>query len=66
MASNRGVAYIEPGVVEIQSIDYPKLVMESWSLLCTAESLINSGLTFVLVGWVKAHHSTVPWNRKNT
>ena len=27
MASNRGVAYIEPGVVEIQSIDYPKLVL---------------------------------------
>src|SRR3954453_3270238 len=26
MASNRGVAYIKPGVVEIQSIDYPKLV----------------------------------------
>src|ERR1700747_44680 len=25
MASNRGVAYIKPGVVEIQSIDYPKL-----------------------------------------
>ncbi len=25
MASNRGVAYIEPGVVEVQSIDYPKL-----------------------------------------
>src|SRR6184192_1753941 len=26
MASNRGVAYIKPGVVEIQSIDFPKLV----------------------------------------
>ena len=25
MASNRGVAYIKPGVVEIQSIDYPTL-----------------------------------------
>lgn len=25
MAGNRGVAYIKPGVVEIQSIDYPKL-----------------------------------------
>ncbi|MCH8218405.1 MAG: formaldehyde dehydrogenase, glutathione-independent [Planctomycetes bacterium] len=25
MASNRGVAYIKPGVVEVQSIDYPKL-----------------------------------------
>jgi len=25
MSSNRGVAYIKPGVVEIQSIDYPKL-----------------------------------------
>src|SRR5437588_5170765 len=27
MASNRGVAYIKPGVVEIQSIAYPKLRM---------------------------------------
>ena len=26
MASNRGVAYIKPGQVEIQSIDFPKLV----------------------------------------
>src|SRR5688572_226329 len=26
MASNRGVAYIKPGVVEVQSIDFPKLV----------------------------------------
>src|SRR4051812_17842243 len=25
MADNRGVAYIEPGVVEVQSIDFPKL-----------------------------------------
>ena len=27
MASNRGVAYVEPGKVEVQSIDYPKLKM---------------------------------------
>jgi glutathione-independent formaldehyde dehydrogenase len=27
MASNRGVAYMGPGVVEIQSIDFPKLVL---------------------------------------
>jgi glutathione-independent formaldehyde dehydrogenase len=27
MASNRGVAYIKPGVVEVQSIEYPKLRM---------------------------------------
>ena len=27
MASNRGVAYIKPGVVEIQSIDFPKLAL---------------------------------------
>jgi glutathione-independent formaldehyde dehydrogenase len=26
MAENRGVAYIKPGVVEVQSIDFPKLV----------------------------------------
>ena len=29
MASNRGVAYIKPGVVEVQSIDYPKLALGS-------------------------------------
>ncbi len=27
MASNRGVAYIKPGKVEIHSIDYPKLAL---------------------------------------
>jgi len=27
MASNRGVAYLKPGVVEIQSIDFPKLAL---------------------------------------
>ncbi|MEM7030247.1 MAG: formaldehyde dehydrogenase, glutathione-independent [Chloroflexota bacterium] len=27
MAGNRGVAYIKPGVVEIQTIDYPKLIL---------------------------------------
>ncbi len=27
MSSNRGVAYIRPGVVEVQSIDYPKLML---------------------------------------
>src|ERR1041384_4501889 len=27
MAGNRGVAYIKPGVVEVQSIPYPKLRM---------------------------------------
>ena len=27
MSSNRGVAYIKPGVVEIQSIDYPELTL---------------------------------------
>jgi glutathione-independent formaldehyde dehydrogenase len=26
MATNRGVAYIRPGVVEVQSIDFPKMV----------------------------------------
>ncbi|GMW00174.1 MAG: alcohol dehydrogenase [Candidatus Hydrogenedentota bacterium] len=27
MAGNRGVAYIKPGVVEVQTIDYPKLAL---------------------------------------
>lgn len=26
MASNRGIAYVGPGKVEVQSIEYPKLV----------------------------------------
>jgi glutathione-independent formaldehyde dehydrogenase len=34
MASNRGVAYIEPGVVEIQSIDYPKLELAEQNRKC--------------------------------
>ena len=25
MAQNRGVAYVKPGVVEVQNIDYPKV-----------------------------------------
>ncbi len=29
MASNRGVAYIRPGVVEVQSIDFPELALGS-------------------------------------
>jgi hypothetical protein len=29
MAQNRGVAYIKPGVVEVQNIDYPKLSIGS-------------------------------------
>ena len=27
MSTNRGVAYVKPGVVEVQSIPYPKLRM---------------------------------------
>ena len=27
MSGNRGVAYIKPGVVEIQSIDFPELAL---------------------------------------
>jgi glutathione-independent formaldehyde dehydrogenase len=34
MASNRGVAYIEPGVVEVQSIDYPKLELAEQNRKC--------------------------------
>jgi len=44
MASNRGVAYIEPGVVEVQSIDYPKL--ELWtdleSIRATSDASVNT------------------------
>src|SRR5215467_10888108 len=29
MAENRGVAYLQPGVVEVQSIDFPKLALGS-------------------------------------
>ena len=27
MAGNRGVAYVRPGMVEVQSIDYPELAL---------------------------------------
>ena len=27
MSGNKGVAYIKPGVVEVQSIDFPKLAL---------------------------------------
>ena len=27
MANNRGVAYLKPGMVEVQSIDYPQLAL---------------------------------------
>ena len=27
MSGNRGVAYIEPGVVEVHTIDYPRLAL---------------------------------------
>ena len=29
MATNRGVAYIKPGVVEVQTIDFPTLALGS-------------------------------------
>ena len=35
MASNRGVAYIRPEVVEVQSIDYPKR--------CSGSGSVNTG-----------------------
>ena len=31
MASNRGVAYMAPGKVELQTIDFPKLLWETGS-----------------------------------
>ena len=34
MAGNRGVAYIKPGVVEVQSIDYPKLELPEQNRKC--------------------------------
>jgi glutathione-independent formaldehyde dehydrogenase len=30
MASNKAVAYIEPGKVEVQTIDYPKVELQDW------------------------------------
>jgi hypothetical protein len=30
MASNRGVVYVGPGKVEVRTIDYPKMMDQSW------------------------------------
>ena len=70
MASNRGVAYIKPGVVEVQSIDYPKLAMGNRKCehgvilktvatnICGSDQHMVRGRTTAPVGLVLGHEIT--------
>ena len=70
MASNRGVAYIEPGKVEIQSIDYPKLALGSRKCehgvilkivttnICGSDQHMVRGRTTAPAGLVLGHEIT--------
>src|SRR5213076_1597503 len=72
MASNRGVAYIKPGVVEVQSIDFPKLVnptnnkkaehvvilkIVSTNICCSDQHMVR-GRTTAPAGLVLGHEIT--------
>src|SRR6202789_4427619 len=70
MASNRGVAYIEPGKVEIQSIDFPKLELGSRKCqhgvilkivttnICGSDQHMVRGRTTAPAGLVLGHEIT--------
>ena len=70
MSGNRGVAYIKPGVVEIQSIDYPKLVLGNRSCqhgvilkiistnICGSDQHMVRGRTTAPEGLVLGHEIT--------
>ncbi|MCC7349822.1 MAG: formaldehyde dehydrogenase, glutathione-independent [Phycisphaerales bacterium] len=72
MASNRGVAYIKPGVVEVQSIDFPKLYdpalkrkIENGAILkiistniCGSDQHMVRGRTTAPAGLVLGHEIT--------
>src|SRR6202789_1044261 len=70
MASNRGVAYIEPGKVEIQSIDFPKLELGSKKIdhgvilkivttnICGSDQHMVRGRTTAPAGLVLGHEIT--------
>src|SRR3954466_14889925 len=72
MASNRGVAYIKPGVVEVQSIDFPKLedpgtgkAIENGEILkivptniCGSDQHMVRGRTTAPAGLVLGHEIT--------
>jgi len=70
MADNRGVAYIEPGVVELQDIDYPKLALGNRKLehgvilktvatnICGSDQHMVRGRTTAPAGLVLGHEIT--------
>lgn len=70
MASNRGVAYIKPGVVEVQSIDYPKLAIGNRKCehgvilkivatnICGSDQHMVRGRTTAPMGLVLGHEIT--------
>lgn len=70
MASNRGVAYIEPGKVEVQNIDYPKLALGNRKCehgvilkivstnICGSDQHMVRGRTTAPMGLVLGHEIT--------
>jgi len=70
MASNRGVAYLAPGKVEVQSIDYPKLALGSRKCdhgvilkivstnICGSDQHMVRGRTTAPAGLVLGHEIT--------
>jgi len=70
MASNRGVAYIKPGVVEVQSLDYPKLALGNRSChhgvilkivstnICGSDQHMVRGRTTAPAGIILGHEIT--------
>ncbi len=70
MSNNRGVAYIKPGKVEIQSIDYPKLELDGRQLqhgvilkiistnICGSDQHMVRGRTTAPEGLVLGHEIT--------
>ena len=70
MASNRGVAYIRPGEVEVQSIDYPELALGSRQCqhgvilkivatnICGSDQHMVRGRTTAPAGLVLGHEIT--------
>ena len=70
MASNRGVAYIKPGVVEVQSIDFPKLAIGNRKCehgvilktvatnICGSDQHMVRGRTTAPMGLVLGHEIT--------
>jgi glutathione-independent formaldehyde dehydrogenase len=70
MADNRGVAYVEPGVVEIQAIEFPKLALDNRTCehgvilkvvttnICGSDQHMVRGRTTAPAGLILGHEIT--------